>query len=143
LVFSHKGFRIGHTHKTGEIHFSRKEIKNKTTRNIYFVGNYDWDKGQSHNKIKIMEIDPGKDGETTVKLISSVKPEGSNVTITSEFETKIKKNNPDDEIMEQVIPRTAMFTVQTKIDDNHYQKSFSESGVTVNVKITGIDGLEF
>lgn len=45
--------------------------------------------------------------------------------------------------MEQVIPRTAMFTAQTKIDDNHYQKSFSGSGVTVNVKITGIDGLEF
>jgi hypothetical protein len=36
-----------------------------------------------------------------------------------------------------------MFTNQTKIGDNHYQKSFSESGVTVNVKITGIDGLGF
>ena len=45
--------------------------------------------------------------------------------------------------MEQTIQRTVMFTNLTKIDDNHYQKSFTDNGVTVNVKISGINGLEF
>jgi hypothetical protein len=130
-------------HWTSQIHFSRKEIKNKTIKNISFIGNYDWDKGQSHNRIKIIEFDPGKDINFNVKLSSTYKPDDSSQSVSGEFSTVIKINNQDDHIMEQTIPRTVMFTNLTKIDDNHYQKSFTDNGVTVNVKISGINGLEF
>ena len=131
------------THKSGEIHFSRKEIKNKTTKQINFLGNFDWDKGQSHNRLKILEYDPGKDMQFNIKLSASFTPKESPVTVAGEFSTTIKINNNDDHILEYTIPRTSMFTTQTKINDKTYQKAFSGNGVTVNVKIYGIDGLEF
>ena len=129
------------THKSMEIHFSRKEIKNKTTKNITFMANYDWDKGQSHNKLKVLEYDPGSDIKINVKFFSKIKI--GEAEIGREFSTDIKINRGDDDIMDHTIPRTAMFTNQTRITDNHYRKYFSGDGVTVGVNIKGINGLEF
>lgn len=92
---------------------------------------------------KRIEFDPGNDKNFNVKLSSTYKPDDSSQSVSGEFSTVIKINNQDDHIMEQTIPRTVMFTNLTKIDDNHYQKSFTDNGVTVNVKISGINGLEF
>jgi hypothetical protein len=130
------------THTTGEIYFSRKEIKNKTTKDINFGANYDWESGQSHNRLKVLEYDPGKDTKYEVKFMASYKPKDSSTTYTGEYSTTITKNKTDDDIMDITIPRTAMINTQTKVNDNLYQKSFKGSGVTVNVKITGINGLE-
>lgn len=130
-------------HCTQQIKLSRKEISRATTRNINFIGNFDWDKGQTHNRIKIIEFDPGNNTKYKIEFSTTYKPKDSEHSVTGKFSTEIEINKPDDHIMELTIPRTVMFTHQTKVNDNLYKKSFTENGVTVNVNISGIEGLEF
>lgn len=55
-------------------------------------------------------------------------------------ETTIKLNNVDDEIMDETIARTAMFTTETQVDNTTYKKSFSKAGVTIGTTCRKIEG---
>lgn len=119
-----KVFKLGE-HHTGQIKFSRKEIKRKTTRIINFIGNYDWDKTQTHNKIKVVEFDPGKD----IKFTFSLK--GEYKGIGGEFKTEIKINDNDDFIMEYLVPRKAYMKKVNQISQYLFKDEFSGSGVNI------------
>lgn len=138
--FPTAGFGIAE-HKTSQIKLARDEISKKKTREINFVGNYDWEKGQQHNRLRIIEFDPGKNRELTIEMSTSYKPKDSDTTLTGKFTTKTTINKTDDFIMEHTIARTAMFTTETRVNDSLFQKSFTGSGVTVNVAIRGINGV--
>lgn len=46
----------------------------------------------------------------------------------------------DDEIMDETIARTAMFTTETQVDNTTYKKSFSKAGVTIGTTCRKIEG---
>lgn len=117
-------FKLGE-HHTGQIHFSRKEIKKRTTKTINFTGNYDWDKTQTHNKIKVIEFDPGKN----VKFTFSLK--GKYKAVEGEFKTEITLNNNDDFIMEYLVPRKAYMKKENQVSTYLFKNKFEGSGVTV------------
>ena len=68
------------------------------------------------------------------------KPKDEEVSYTGEFKTTIKLNNVDDEIMDETIARTAMFTTETQVDNTTYKKSFSKAGVTIGTTCRKIEG---
>lgn len=120
---------------TAQIKISRDEISKGKTRTINFVGNFDWAKEQRYNKIKVIEFDPGKDKDIPIKLSVEIKG------VKTSIETKIPTNVTDEMIMEYEIPRQAMFTEKTIIDETHYSKSFYGDGVTVSTTIEAIKSL--
>lgn len=117
-------FNLGE-HHTGQIHFSRKEIKRKAIKTINFTGNYDWDKAQTHNKIKVMEFDPGKN----IKITFSLK--GKYKGVEGEFKTEITINNNDDFIMEYLIPRKAYMKKENQVSQYLFKNEFTGRGVTL------------
>lgn len=129
------------THQTNQIQMSRSEISNKTIRTLDFDANFDWFNGQEHNRLKIIEFDPGKDMSFEIKLSTSYHEKDKAETITGEFKTTITVNENDDPIMDYTIPRTSMFTVETQQSDGSCKKTFNYSGVNVVVRIRSIQGI--
>ncbi len=124
------------TNKSGLITFTREQINNKTTKTVNFIGNLDWNASQYCNRMVVVEVD-----ESALKEIELSVPIKISETITITPTAKITLNKLDDSIMDYNIYRYAMFTVETKIDDTHYQKSFSGGGATAVVSIRSIETL--
>lgn len=120
---------------TSQIKISRKEIKAGKARTINFVGNFDWAMAQRYNKLKVIEFDPGADINIPIKL--SVEVKGVKLSI----ETKISINKNDERVMEYEIPRSALFTTETKVSDTEYTKSFYGDGVTVKTTLTSYESV--
>lgn len=120
---------------TSQIKISRNEIKAGKARTINFVGNFDWAMAQRYNKLKVIEFDPGADINIPIKL--SVEVKGVKLSI----ETKISINKNDERVMEYEIPRSALFTTETKVSDTEYTKSFYGDGVTVKTTLTSYESV--
>lgn len=127
-------------HKIDLVSLTRDEINKGTVRSLDFIANYDWFEGQLHNRLKVVEYDPGTDISFEIKLSTTYKPKDEEVSYTGEFKTTIKLNNVDDEIMDETIARTAMFTTETQVDNTTYKKSFSKAGVTIGTTCRKIEG---
>lgn len=128
-------------HHTEQIQLSRKEISKGATRNLDFIANYDWFIGQSHNRLKVIEFDPGENTDIDIKIKASYKPKDSDITVDGEFSTKITINNNDDMIMEHTMTRTSMLTTETRVNDKYFQRKFSGNGVNVVASIKSIEGV--
>ena len=122
------------------VSLGRDDINKGTVRSLDFIANYDWFEGQLHNRLKVVEYDPGTDISFEIKLSTTYKPKDEEVSYTGEFKTTIKLNNVDDEIMDETIARTAMFTTETQVDNTTYKKSFSKAGVTIGTTCRKIEG---
>lgn len=127
-------------HKIDLVSLTRDEINKGTVRSLDFTANYDWFEGQLHNRLKVVEYDPGADITFEIKLSTTYKPKDQEVSYTGEFKTTIDLNNVDDEIMDETIARTAMFTTETQVDNTTYKKSFFKAGVTIGTTCRKIEG---
>lgn len=119
--------------KSGQFKIKRADINNKNTINIAFTANFDWTSNQSYNRLKVIELDNGNES-ITIPIELAI-PIGE-VPLT--LKTSITVTNNDDMIMEYNIPRQSMFTAETQIDENHYQRSFWGAGVTLESTLTKV-----
>ena len=117
---------------TAQMKIARDEISTGKIRQIDFVGNFDWAKSQRYNKLKVIEFDPGKNKNYDITLAIEYKG------VKTSLNTKLEGNENDEKVMEYEIPRQAMFTVKTIVDDTHYTKSFYGDGVTVKTTLEAI-----
>ena len=137
--FPTSGFGIS-THQTSQIKLSRSEISKNTVRTINFDANFDWFVGQEHNRLKVIEFDPGQNISFDIKITTTYHEKESAVSTTGEFKTTITLNNVDEKIMDYTIARTAMFTIETLQSDGSNKKTFNGNGVNVVIKIKPIQG---
>ena len=115
---------------SSKIKITRKQIRNATPVSVNFTGNFDWNKEQRYNRLKVIEIDTGGNTEIPIKLSAEIK----GVTVSLETTIPIKEN--DDMIMDYHIPRHVMFTEDTYVNDKLYKKSFAGGGVTLETSLT-------
>lgn len=121
------GIRVN---QTAQIKFSRKEINDKKIKEINFIGNFDWSIEQQYNRVVVKEYDPGNDEDEEITLTVIVNG------VSTQLRSTIRTNETDDDIMSYHIPRSAMFSDETMIDDMHYQKPYSGVGVTLQTMLS-------
>lgn len=116
---------------TEQIKFTRKESKNKTTKTVNLIANPNWSPSQEKNMLKVIEFDPGKNINYTVKLLTSLD------ALAGSYETTISINNQDDDIIKDVpVERTSIIPNSANPQSGDiYTYAESNYGVTISCKL--------